>query len=278
MKNILLLTDFSANAQHAIEYALALFKGGEHHFCLLNVHKTSSSVMTEMMASKASSSVYESLIKNPKKTLKVLTEKYAAQYKGERFSFEYICDYDAFTDAVGQLVKEKHIDLIVMGTNGATGAKEVVFGSNTINVIRHIDCSVLVVPEGYSFTGLKSVLFVTETAEAFKGDVLIPFNFIRARYHAALHILFIENEVLSLEESSRKEMKIKDHFKDQNPEYHSVTGLPADLALDAFVQLEQMDLIGKIINRKSFLQRLISGSSTPAITYKTRVPLLIMHS
>ena len=73
-------------------------------------------------------------------------------------------------------------------------------------------------------------------------------------------------------------MKIKEYFNDQNPEYHSVTGLPADLALDAFVQLEQMDLIGKIINRKSFLQRLISGSSTPAITYKTRVPILIMHS
>lgn len=277
MKNILLLTDFSANAQHAIDYALALFKGGEHHFYLLNVHKTSASVMSEMMASKASSSVYESLIKNPKKTLKELTEKYAEQFKGERYGFESICDYDAFTDAVGQLVKERKIDLIVMGTNGATGAKEVVFGSNTINVIRHIDSAVLVVPENHSFTGIRSVLFATETGEAFKGDLLIPFDYIRTKYHAALHILYIAYDELSREESEHKKMKIKDHFKIQDPEYHSVTGLPADLALDAFVQLEKVDLAGKIINRKSFLQRLISGSSTPAITYKTRVPLLIMH-
>ena len=45
-----------------------------------------------------------------------------------------------------QEVKEKNIDLIVMGTHGRTGLKKILMGSVTERVIGHAPCAVLVTP------------------------------------------------------------------------------------------------------------------------------------
>lgn len=45
-----------------------------------------------------------------------------------------------------QEVKEKNIDLIVMGTHGRTGLKKLLMGSVTERVIGHAPCAVLVTP------------------------------------------------------------------------------------------------------------------------------------
>ena len=70
MKNILLLTDFSKNAQNAIDYALQFFLGEDLNFYILNVHKSSSYTMGDLMTTSPGSSVYDSIIKNPKAKLK----------------------------------------------------------------------------------------------------------------------------------------------------------------------------------------------------------------
>ena len=71
MKNILLLTDFSKEC-HKMQLTMHLqfFKGDEHNFFILNVHKTSRYTMGDLMTSSPTSSVYDSIIKNPKATLK----------------------------------------------------------------------------------------------------------------------------------------------------------------------------------------------------------------
>ena len=91
------------------------------------------------------STVYDSIIKNPKAAIEKMIDSLQSEYIDEQYAFDGICDYDAFISAVSQTVKSKNIDLIVMGTNGATGATEVIFGSNTINVIRNINCPVLAI-------------------------------------------------------------------------------------------------------------------------------------
>ncbi|MEH6769109.1 universal stress protein [Maribacter arcticus] len=55
--------------------------------------------------------------------------------------------YGFFTDYIKQEVIDKNIDLIIMGTKGASGIKAVSLGSNTGNVITKVPCAVLAVPE-----------------------------------------------------------------------------------------------------------------------------------
>ncbi len=276
MKNILLLTDFSNNAQNAIDYALEFFRDGQHHFFLLNVQKVSNYTTADLMTTSPKLSVYDSIIKNPKAEINDRIDALRIAYANEDYSFKGICDYDNFVNAVSQTIHNKQIDLIVMGTNGATGASEVIFGSNTINVIRHINRPVLAIPENYKFTKPRTILFATHTDEIFNEESLSALRFAISKYNIEVHILLLDKSG-DLEMSIAKKNKIDAFFKGYNHSFYSIENVPVDIAIDSFVQIKHADLTAKIINKEVFLKRFFAGSKTDEITYNTRVPLLIMH-
>lgn len=277
MKNILLLTDFSNNAQNAIDYALAFFKGGSYHFFVLNVHKESNYLTRDLMTTTPSTLVYDSVIKDPKSALDEMIKLIKRKYKNEQYTFTAICDHDSFVSAVNQTVKFKNIDVIVMGTNGATGAKEVVFGSNTLNVIRSVNCPVLVIPQNYKYIKLEKILFVTEFDEIIVKKALKPLLYFIEKHNAILEILSLKKEETPAKSEYNNKDEIVAFFKDIKHNYYSITNVPIDAAIDCFVQLKEVGLSSKIINKDSFFKRLISRSKLDNITYKSRIPLLIMH-
>lgn len=276
MKNILLLTDFSINAQNAINYAMEFFKGSSTNFHLLHIQKSSGSALGDLMSSSSKATVYESMINEPKSALKKIAKKLMELYSSESYSFEVTCDYDDFISAINQTIRLKKIDLIVMGTNGATGASEVVFGSNTMKVIRSVDCPLLAIPEKYNFVAPRTVLFATAVDEKFTETPLKPLIYAVAKFNSNVQILTLEKDT-HIDILNAKKNKMSRFFKGHNHNFYSIENVPVDIAIDSFVQIKQVDLTAKIINKESFLKRLISGSSTDEITYKTRVPLLIMH-
>lgn len=276
MKNILLLTDFSKNAKNAMKYALAFFKGSTHHFFILNVQKVSNYTTGDLMSASPNSTVYDSIIKNPKAAIKKMIDTLQKEYIDEEYTFDGICDYDTFNSAVNQTVKSKKIDLIVMGTNGATGAAEVVFGSNTINVIRNVNCPVLAIPQEYTFSIPKSVLFATDINEKITEKSLKPLLYLASKFNSEIQILTLENNG-NIDLSKEQKNKMNSFFKGYTNSFYSIENVPIYIAIDSFVQIKNVDITAKIINKESFFKRLISGSTTDEITYKSRVPLLIMH-
>ena len=62
---------------------------------------------------------------------------------------------------IEDLVEKMGIDLVVMGTKGATGLAAAVIGSNTADVIQAATCPVLAVPESADVENLPThMLFV----------------------------------------------------------------------------------------------------------------------
>ncbi len=137
MKTILLLTDFSDSATNAIHYAMRFFESETCVFHLIHVHKAGTFISDDLMTS-PTESIYESFTKVPKQKLNAIVEDLKENYKNPNHTFEIIVDFDVFTDAINQAIKSNSIDYVVMGSNGATGAIEVVFGSNAINVINTV--------------------------------------------------------------------------------------------------------------------------------------------
>ncbi len=277
MKNILLLTDFSEDSRNAIEYALQFFKGGKYNFYILNVHKVSNYTTGDLMASSDDASIYDSIIKNPKAALDKMIKKFLKEYNNEDFSYEAICDYDSFISAVKQTINLRKIDLTVMGTNGATGANEVIFGSNTIAVIRQVDCPVMVIPQEFKFIEPTNILFALQYNDNIKDKPLKPLKHIVKKHNATLDILILNKRDISIDQFNDRKNSIGSFFKGDKCKFYTIVDVPIDKAMDCFEQIKEIDLIAKIINKESFLQRLISGSKTDEIAYKSRVPLLIMH-
>jgi len=276
MKNILLPTDFSANSLNAINYALELFKNSEIDFFVLNVQKVSGYTTSELMTSNPSSSVYEGVLEDNKLKIENLVKKLTLENASEKFNFKALLDYDVLTDSVRQAVKLHEIDLIIMGTNGATGAKEVIFGSNTLKVIRNVDCPLLVVPEGYSFQNIKSVLFTNNTTVKISFAGLKPLKSILRKFKPVINILKITEENAPIQDVN-SDFSIENALYEFELKYYEIKDVPLLSAIKTFQQLIPIDLHALFIENEGFIDRLIFGSATSAISYSSEKPLLIMH-
>ncbi|WP_271765738.1 universal stress protein [Aquimarina algiphila] len=277
MKNILLPTDFSENAKNAIYYAMELFKNELCTFYILNVQKASNYTTDDLMVAPANTSVHQSVISDVKNKLNLMVEQLKEQYPHENYIFHTITDYDIFIDAIKQAIKTKEIDIIVMGTNGATGASEVVFGSNTLNVIRKIDCPLIAIPQGYTFKKPKTILYAIDESDHFKTEGIEPLMDMVLKYKSSIRILKIkEDETVTVADFDDKK-HMKEYFKDLNHTFHSIINVPTALAITSFVQIMNVDMTAMFIQKETFLERFFKGSETSKISYGTRVPLMVMH-
>lgn len=278
MKNILLPTDFSENSLNAIQYAMHFFENWECNFFILNVQKFSDYISDDLAAGSSSDIIYDSIAKDNKSLISNLVTKLKEEYKSQSYTFHGLFDYDDFVAAIDQAVQFHAIDLIIMGTNGATGASEVLFGSNTLQVIRNITCPILTIPENYTYTNIKKALFSTQHGEDFSTIGLNAFK-------ELLNIQQCELDVLELDENENTEPQKEnnDYIQSLFPDYPytyyhlNIHSIPGIIAVQTATQLLKVDIHAIFIEKKSFLERLFFGSEIPQLAYGTLVPLLFLH-
>jgi len=278
MITILLPTDFSENSKNAIRYALDFFHGKKCTFYFFNVQKISEYVTAEVFSSSPKNFIYDAVISDNKEMLNSLMHSFKEVYKSEDYTFHSKVDFDTITDAITQTVSLYNIDLIIMGTNGATSTKEVLFGSNTLNVVRQVEtCTVLTIPENYTYKKVESILFSLHEEDILKKEKLKPlFNLMAVQEQPHLQILNIEYDAIKDPDTIENE-HIQSTFKNGDYTFHSLTNIPTPFAINAFVQLFNVSLHAMFLEKESLLERFIFGSETSKISYGSRIPLLVMH-
>ena len=93
----------------------------------------------------------------------------------EKHSFEIILSSENLVDAINRTIKTHNINMVVMGTKGASKAKEIFFGSNTVKVIKKIkNCPILIVPDEFNFVEPKQIAFPTDYNRLYDDKVLNP--------------------------------------------------------------------------------------------------------
>lgn len=276
MKHILLLTDFSNSSVNAIHYALNLFSGQSCKFYVLHVEALNAYLSDDLMAG-GNASIYDTLLKKPKSKLDALITSLEKNSEKEDFSFEMILDHDVFIDAIKQVIQSKPIDLIVMGTNGVTGAKEVIFGSNTINVIRKINCPTLVIPEAFEFKSPSEVLLPLDMNDAIDGIAFKALLEFTNTYSNRLHLMRIMPTADDLSIQDQDKANISSSLKDINSKYLAVSQTPMDEAVKSYLQTNNIDLITLLVQKETLFERFFIGSSTTEISNTLQVPLLVYH-
>ncbi|MFD2823999.1 universal stress protein [Lacinutrix iliipiscaria] len=273
MKNILLLTDFSKNALNAIQYAMHFFASETCTFHIMYVHKIGSFTSDDLMRS-PKESIYESITKEPKEKLNKLIDDLKEEFNNSKHTFDSIIDFDTFIDAVKQASKNKAIDYIVMGTNGATGAKEVLLGSNTVNVIRKVNCKTIIVPEGYTFKPIQEILLPLDPDDTIKGNVYTDLLEFIETYQLHLHVLRVNPN----SENQENLLNDKSNLSIIDCKYHVVNDVPIDFAVSSYLQTHAIDFMVLFIQKEGFLEHLFSKSNTRIKVSKINKPILILHA
>lgn len=279
MKNILLPTDFSKNSRNAIEYAINFYKDTPCNFYLLNVGRESNLVVSDSPYI-PDQNVLENLILKPlKQKLKEIIKQILEEFpKNKKHKFYSLVDYSFFIDSIRKHVKEKEIDLIIMGTKGASGFKEYMIGSNTGDVITKVPCTTLVVPENAKYTTVKEIAFPTDFILSYNTQRLESISEILQKENASLRILHINKKrvQLTIDQENNKDV-LEDLFSNFEHSFHNLTRTKVEDAVQCFVESRNINMITMVAKSLNYFQQILFHSKVEKISYHTNVPFLVLH-
>lgn len=163
MKKILVPTDFSEHAEYALKVAAQIARENDGEIFLLHLLELPGE---ESDAVTAGAEVPEILF-FMQKAHERFEEVKAADYLDGLVVTENVSINRAF-DGILKVSKEHDIDLIVMGSHGASGFHEMFIGSNTEKVVRVSDVPVLVIKKEESSFNPEKFVFASNFANEIK--------------------------------------------------------------------------------------------------------------
>jgi hypothetical protein len=192
--------------------------------------------------------------------------------------FHTLSDYNFFINSVKQCVMEKEIDLVVMGTKGATGAKEIFMGSNTGDVLMKTDCNVIAVPENSTFDVQKEIVFPTDFKLRYEKSDLSPLIDLAETNESRLRILHLSQDGQLTEEQENNKRILVSYLDQIEHSFHTLTNIDFEEALNCFTQSRgDVDMIVMISGHYNFFQRLFFRPKVMELSFHTKIPLYVLH-
>lgn len=277
MKNILLPTDFSKNSINAIGYALEFLKDQECQFYLLNVQKASSFITDDLMVVNSSTTIYKTLINAAKKSIDNIIMTINEEFKNENHEFHSIVDYDNFVDSINQVCDNHDIDLIIMGTKGASGLEKVLFGSNTVRVMQRCKVSVLAIPDKCDFKSLDNLAFATTNSKKFKPEELEVLGEIVKMNNSSLQIFHLADQNHLVYDDYDNVDFFNENFGEPKHEFVDTSKDDIFDVVNNYIINNNIDMLAIMNKKHSFLERLFKRHAVETFAFKIDIPLLVMQ-
>ena len=279
MKNILLLSDFSENSWNAIVYALHFFKKSTCNFYLMHVNSLGYLLDSDIPYMITQEYIENTYNKPSKQKLRKLLKRISKQFpKHKNHKFYTLTDYNFFIDAIKKQVEEKKIDMIVMGTKGASGLKKIIIGSNTGDVITKVHCITLAIPENANFTNLNQIVFPTDFSLSYNLQTLNPISEILDTYNSILRILHISPNESKFDEDQQKNKELlEDYFNGYEFSFDFLVNKKVEDAIQWFVETRHINMIAMVAKNLNYFQKIFFHSKVEEISFHTDIPLLVLH-
>jgi nucleotide-binding universal stress UspA family protein len=187
MKKILVPCDFSKPAIGAFRIALDLAAKTRGTVTLLNILEFPA-ISNPLMAT---ASGYEhELIRELQSKVRRDYEKLINRYtaRGVTVKTEVLPGTVAYM--ITDYSRRKGMDIIVMGTHGATGLREAVMGSNAEKVVRRASVPVLTVKK-YSKRPVRNIVFPNTLETDKQADLVKKVSELQTFFKAKLHVLYV---------------------------------------------------------------------------------------
>jgi nucleotide-binding universal stress UspA family protein len=272
-KRILLPTDFSDNSWSAIVYALKLYKDEACVFYFLNSIAVEGSTMANL-----SNKLLKIMKENALRELLELKDMAEKSNINSNHRFEIIISTKDLNPAIEMAVKTYEIELIIMGTQGATGAEEFLFGTNTVHLINNLrTCPVLILPEEFDFAEPKQIAFPTDFNHFYSEKEIEPLLKLADLYNAKIRVVHINVEE-SLDELQQYNLIVLKSFL-QNYE-HSFHWMPnyakKTTEIKDFITELGIDILVMVNYKHSFFEKLIKEPVIKKMGSQPMVPFLVV--
>jgi nucleotide-binding universal stress UspA family protein len=269
---ILVPTDFSEVANNALRYAIALANRTKSTIHLL--HVKSYPIIDPAFPVDTFATLIEEMDTISREGL-----NRARQSLLDPSGVKYILDdISGFVnDEIERYAKEHGIDLIAMGTTGASGLQELLVGSNAATTIGRSEIPVLVIPPSAGFKEIKHILYASDYTEP-EFPALSRLIYFAELYDADISVVHVKTDYDRFFDSANNFfVKNKAHIKRENIKLIQSEKADVSEAINHHIDHNQTDLLVLAKHNRSFFDRLFHRSISKQMAYHTKIPLLVLH-
>ncbi len=274
MKTIIIPTDFSLSATNALHYGIDMAGAINASILLLHVYSIPVSYAEVPMVlvsldemKKSADRQMEELKKETEHlvsgTIKIYTETVLGNVTDE---IENCCN------------KIKPL-AVVMGSKGASNLEKIIFGSNTLKVIKNSTWPVICVPPGKTFgNGIKKIGFACDFRNVVQTT---PATFIKnftREFNAELHVLNVDYKDRHFKPDVREEsLWLHTMLEDINPHYDFIENKDIEQGIHDFAEKNNLDMIIAIPKKHKLLDAVFKPSATRHLVFHSHVPVMCVH-
>ncbi|MBA5793308.1 universal stress protein [Flavobacterium sp. xlx-214] len=256
MNKILVPTDFSAQAYNALKAAAGIARKSNAEIILLHIIDLPQETMD--------------MIKPGYDLPEIMFFKQHAEARLSEISLSQ--DLNGLTvsqilklgrtfDEVTTVAKDQNIDLIVMGSHGASGFKELFIGSNTEKVIRTSEIPVLAIKGDQAEVKFDKVIVANDFTEEVKQNFQKIINFLKSN-GGTPHFLMVNtpNNFKPTHVAEEMAHDFLKQFQLENYQFSIYNDLDIEKGILNFAERENADLIAMGTHGRKGFARFLNGS------------------
>ena len=272
MEYILVPTDFSKNAFNALEYAIDVAKLFKAKIIILHTYGIPSGGASSFknISSKLKELAEEDLLS--------LRNAIAEKGLNDNVTIEFDNLNTDIITGIRETIEINDIGLVIMGTAGASGLKELFLGSNTSEVIQNISCPIIAVPKNASFKKIENIIFATDfDMNCNSGNISLIIDFAK-RLNARLTMVNIQTVKTNFAKTRDNADKFfedcKDQLKGVNYDYHYIIDEDIANGINKAYKSNNADLLVMVKKSHGLIDYLFNKSMTKSVVSNAKLPLL----
>lgn len=271
MKRILVPTDFSKEAENALKVAAQLAKDNSSEIYLLHIldlsphnldalHDHNEDVPDPIYFMQLAHKKFEALI--------------AQDYLSDLDVYETVSS-DSLHEGVAKKCKEHDIDLVIMGSHGASGFREMFVGSNAEKVVRTSPAPVLVIKNEHHNFKIENLVFASD----FKNDNKETYRQAAGMatvFNAKMHLVIINtpNRFITTQEANKRITEFTEGVAFHNYTTTVYNDETIENGILNFAKSIDADLIGISTHGRQGIAHFFNGSLSEDVVNHAKRPVM----
>lgn len=278
MKTILFPTDFSEASNRAFVFALNIANHWGATISALHVYSPVD--IMDIYTPYGMPEIQEALKQNQfKQYLSSIDglRKRAEEHGLGNVKIKHILEEGATVKSILHVAKREQAEMIIMGTKGAHGLKEMFLSSIAAEVMEQASCMVLAIPEKAVFDGTIDNIAFTSSYKEEEKKALLQLEAWSKPFDSDIHTVNIDlaHTEFYLNRMDQLEREFKDH---ENLSFTVVQGNDFFESLTGFLEDREIDILAMVIHKRNFIHELFEYSVTKMMTYHSKTPILAIPS
>ncbi len=271
---ILIPTDFSDNAWSAMVYALKLYAD---EFCTFYfLHSTH--IDNHISRTYITTHYIDKINEESERELVELKLQIDTANANANHDFQTISSEEPLLITIEKAIKEHLIDLVVMGTKGATGLDKFFFGSNTVKIIKYLKlCPILTIPDEFEFVKPKQIAFPTDYNRFYDNKELQPLKDLASLFNSKIRIVHINVEKKLSDIQEYNMTMLGEYLSDYEHSFHWLPKYDKKAnEIEMFLKDLKIDVLAMVNYKHSIIENIIKEPVIEKLGYHPTVPFLVI--